>query len=183
MRSLKRGISRCCLIVSLGLLCSTGATFASKELSSYDGSTVSTYTRPNLGLLDNGSGVVKAVELSEDKIALTGGLKKRPFPHVKASVLTVVLFGLFGRKERFAWFCMAVLLYILETSTCSTRRYLSNSCTPAQLRDHLNALKETPLYIVWTAECYHYRISYVGKGSRRQKVITHRAVQKFIFER
>ena len=162
-----------------------GLLIASDNTSIIHDNNVATYNsndRPIFGLLDNGAGLGKALELSGDKIAS----KKKPFPHVKASLLTVALFAILRwNKSRFFG---VFFFYILETSFCSTRRYLSNSITPSEFIDYLNTLKKTPMEIIWGVECYHYRTSLVGRHRKglkatKQKVTTYRASQKFIFER
>ena len=139
---------------------------------------------PSLVLMDNG--LVNTFDLSSDQLGNPKEIRPKSVSHIKASILTVGLFVLLGRKELSAYSGLVLFLYILECCTCSTRRYLSNCMTPKQLLAYLETLKETPMQIVWEVECYHYNDhtyrSRRHRGSRR-KVVTHRAHQTFQYSR
>lgn len=154
------------------------------------------------GLLHHhGQGHAKLVELadndwSSDKVIVAKHTTlKRPIKHIKATVLTFIIYGLFIRllstEHRGQWtpsFIIALLCYLVEAATCSTRRYLSNMYTPAQVKQHLQRLREAPPNVVWFAECYHYQSPPpMNKGrnpsNSRTKVVTSRDSQSLLFQR
>jgi hypothetical protein len=138
------------------------------------------------------------------ELASQGSLKKRYVSHMKASVLTALLFGLLIKDGLFrqsidafdlqghhiAMIC-TIALYFAESITCSTRRYLSNALTPIQLKEVLKALSESPPVVTWNIVCYHYRTVHYRMGARtqrlghssRQRVVTHKASQQYQFQR
>ena len=85
-------------------------------------------------------------------------------------------------------------LYLLESSTCSTRRYLSHSLdAPGELRAYLDGLRAAPPAVRWTVRCFHYEerpaLRPVGRLLRKdadnpppwlaRKVVTHEAAARY----
>lgn len=145
----------------------------------------------DFGLLDDGGPglAAAAIQLSNHELgkqSMTRALGSSPLSHIKASVLTVTLLVFICTKKiDSSWFWIALVLYLLEASCCSTRRFLSNSYTPRQLENYMQTLKEAPLEIIWMVECWHYQHLH-NRESRKNvmhKVVTHRGSQKFIHER
>ncbi len=51
----------------------------------------------------------------------------------------------------------AIVLYILEAYTCSTRRYLANAIsTPVELEAYVERLRQEPPVVTWKVRCFHY---------------------------
>jgi hypothetical protein len=125
--------------------------------------------------------------------------RERPVKHVKASLLTVGLFAFLFRnlfwvvspsRNDWAGFVFLCVLYLVEASTCSTRRYLSNIRTPAQAEETIYKFQEGAPRVRWNLECYHYEDNYRhstvsrrGRGldSTSYKRVTHRASQVYEF--
>lgn len=57
------------------------------------------------------------------------------------------------------WLVGAILiLYLIESYTCSTRRYLANSISsPQGLEDYIEQLRREPPSVIWKLRCFHYR--------------------------
>ena len=144
--------------------------------------------------------------------ATQDSLEKRYISHVKASLLTTIIFALIYRhwrvdpssfffpkedrnKRSIFVIVFAVILYLIEAFTCSTRRYLSNALTPLQVKESLDRMKSTHPTLIWNIENYHYRTKYYHNGhgrrnfrnrhttSTRDKVVTSRIKQEYQFER
>ena len=97
------------------------------------------------------------------------------------------------------------VLYLLESYTCSTRRYLENITSQQDVEDKMETLRNAKPSVTWNVRCYHYETpswtwtksegengdngengAGANVSSRRQvtkKVITHRASKQFEFER
>jgi hypothetical protein len=158
-----------------------------------------------VGLLDNNRRRgIQVVHVSKSDKTIEGrdgvpnvkNSKRKPVSHIKASILTVSLFGLLLRnlvfpKEHYAnssWGLVLFvgLLYLLESFFCSTRRYLSNVMEPREVMDYVESLQKTAPKVRWDVECFHYRDE--GFSSRRRheststKVVTHRAHRNFWFQ-
>jgi hypothetical protein len=161
-----------------------------------------------VGLLDNNRrGGIQVVHVPARDKAIEGqhGVladksnkkKKKAVSHIKASILTVSLFGLLLRnlvisKEHqhggSSWgpVLFVGLLYLLEAFFCSTRRYLSNVMEPRDVIEYVESLQRTAPKVRWDVECFHYRDE--GFSSRRRhdsaptKVVTHKAHQDFWFQ-
>lgn len=51
----------------------------------------------------------------------------------------------------------AIVLYLLESYTCSTRRYLANALSsPVEVEEHIERLREEPPVVTWKVRCFHY---------------------------
>lgn len=49
------------------------------------------------------------------------------------------------------------LLYLVEATTCSTRRYLANAISsPAELESYIEKLRQEPPAVAWKVRCFHY---------------------------
>lgn len=155
-------------------------------------------------------GTTSTIKLPLQITATHGSLEKRSLSHMKASVLTLLLFGSiahcwffdghrlfrFGTKAngsgKLVSVVIAILLYWIEAMTCSTRRYLGNALSPKKVQHYLETLKSVPPSVLWTIECYHYRTVYHRYGSARnhqkrqettERIVTHRASQQYSFQR
>ena len=124
--------------------------------------------------------------------------RERRVKHVKASLLTVGLFAILirnlfwvasPRRNDWAGFVFLWILYLVEASTCSTRRYLSNIRTPSQVKDMIREFQEVAPRVRWNLECYHYEddyrrstVSRRGLDSSSSKRVTHRASEVYEFQ-
>ena len=109
--------------------------------------------------------------------------RKTCLSHVMASCLTLSLFGtlaynsIFHRPIDRTWLFLFGFLYLSEAAFCSTRRYLSNMLSPADVLGKVYDLTICPPQVRWDMECYHYR-----KGHHRDeshKRVTHRSSRDF----
>jgi len=80
-------------------------------------------------------------------------------------------------------------LYLIESTTCSTRRYLSNVLTPDGAAELIQHLISSPPVVTWTVRCFHYewrrgmeRVMDKDKRKtwKRHKVVTHTAKRKYL---
>jgi len=52
---------------------------------------------------------------------------------------------------------LAIVLYLLESYTCNTKRYLANSLSsPVEVEDYIERLREEPPLVTWKVRCFHY---------------------------
>mmetsp|Transcript_47515 Transcript_47515/g.57546 ORF Transcript_47515/g.57546 Transcript_47515/m.57546 type:complete len:225 (-) Transcript_47515:769-1443(-) len=132
-----------------------------------------------------------------------------PISHVKSTFLSVVIFSCIYAIYDFStlkrpplrtsdigiWLGVAVMLYLWEAATCSTRRYLSNAVTMTEMERAMERMRNAPPIVTWYLECFHYRFTdefgYGGgirdrrgmsghrTSQRRSKVVTHRAFRRF----
>ena len=107
--------------------------------------------------------------------------------HIKATILTIVMISSILAKS-WSLFAISAILYLLEASTCSTRRYLSNRGeSPSTILDYIHQLRCTEPKVKWTIQCYHYRTHSTtdrnGKRTtHRTKVVTYRASEDYHFQ-
>lgn len=149
------------------------------------------------GLLDDGKQPPQLVPIENESYAIHWMRPYQPVTHVKAVILTIGMFALLGfnllqnsTKDSWIAFCVVVGLYLLEAACCSTRRYLSNIYTPAELLEYVEALRSKPPNIRWTVECYHHESDFGSRregrgrqGSSSRKVVTHRASESFSYNK
>lgn len=51
----------------------------------------------------------------------------------------------------------SILLYLLESHTCSTRRYLANALSsPVEVEEYIERLRHEPPEVTWRVRCFHY---------------------------
>jgi hypothetical protein len=153
-----------------------------------------------VGLLDQGDGRCQVVHLpAGEPVSLPSRPGKvRRVKHVKASILTVGLFSIVLRNllwvaspqtSDWAGFVILWILYIVEGSTCSTRRYLSNIRTPVEVKDIIHKFQQVAPRVRWNLECYHYEddyrrstVSRRGHTDSSTKRVTHRASEVYEFQ-
>ena len=105
--------------------------------------------------------------------------------HIAASILTLSFFGLIAyerllhRPVHHAVLVLLFLFYLAEAAFCSTRRYLSNMQSPAEIMAYVKGLTEAAPVIRWHLECYHYRR---GSRSESDKIVTYRASRNLIYD-
>jgi hypothetical protein len=110
--------------------------------------------------------------------------RKTCLSHVMASCLTLSLFGtlaydrIFKKIDRI-WLFLLGFLYLFEAAFCSTRRYLSNMLSPAEVLGKVYDLTICPPQVRWKLECYHYRRGHHRDES--QKINTHRSTRDFVY--
>jgi hypothetical protein len=159
---------------------------------------VNEYSR--VGLLDQGDGRCQVVHIpAGEPVSLPPRPgKERRVKHVKASILTVSLLSVVIRNcfcvaspqtSDWAGFIVLWILYIVEASTCSTRRYLSNTRTPLEVNDMIRELQRVAPRARWNLECYHYEDDYRRSTASRRghaesstKRVTHRASEVYEFQ-
>jgi hypothetical protein len=111
--------------------------------------------------------------------------RKTCLSHVMASCLTLSLFGtlaydrIFRRPIGRIWPFLFGLLYLSEAAFCSTRRYLSNMLSPADVLGKVYDLTICPPQVRWKVECYHYRRGHHRDESHKR--ITHRSSRDFVY--
>ena len=50
-----------------------------------------------------------------------------------------------------------IVLYLIESYTCSTRRYLANAISsPKELEEYIERLRQEPPMVTWKVRCFHY---------------------------
>jgi hypothetical protein len=78
-----------------------------------------------------------------------------------------------------AWWFLALgfyLFYLSEAYCCSsTRKYVGNIVNLDAITKYFSTMRQTAPVITWHIECYHYRTRRTKNGTRRTKVVTHRA--------
>lgn len=187
------------ILVGLWLLCVDATDSKSQSLQSpVSNFQVNEYSR--VGLLDQGDGRCQVVHMSAgEPVSLQSRpWKARRVKHVKASVLTVSLFSVMIRNffcvaspktSDWAGFIILWILYIVEASTCSTRRYLSNIRTPVEVSDIIHEFQRVAPRVRWNLECYHYEDDYRRSTDSRRghtdgstKRVTHRASEVYEFQ-
>lgn len=136
------------------------------------------------GLLVNDvSGEIKRIPVSgeDSDVQIAPSFKNRTVPHFKATLLTMLLgFGLILRDRIHpVLLIVTAILYLVEISTCSTRRYLTNSLSPNQLWTYLEKLSQEGPSLRWRLECYHYRENHSRKYGEREKIVTYRDSREF----
>ena len=135
--------------------------------------------------------------------------ERKTLNHVVSSCLTLAIWGLLAHQlfmppssmsspslllgvSYRTWLCLFVLSYIVEASSCSTRRYLSNMLSPVELLDAVRDMCQSPPIVRWKLECYHYNHKghhYYTKGGQKyvgdesNRVVTHRASRSFQYNR
>lgn len=104
----------------------------------------------------------------------------------------------------------AIALYLMESYTCSTRRYLANALTsPVEVEDYIELLREEAPVVTWKVRCFHYerrrwlsflRFLTLRKGEQvdllsptappssspwlfTRKIVTHEAVSNYNYTR
>jgi hypothetical protein len=98
-------------------------------------------------------------------------------------------------RHRIPFMIIIALLYLLESLFCSTRKYLSNVLDMSALQRLMEQVMSMQPTIKWHIECYHYDtiLRKTGSGwvegnggtmrAERTKVVTHRAVQRYTYQR
>ena len=177
----------------------------SKSLTVVQQRTGSKFQSPDetIALLDHGGRAqVVHIPRNEAPISLpTRPGKQRRISHIKASLLTIGLFASLVRNVFFveaptrndwASFGFLLILYLVESATCSTRRYLSNIRTPSEVKDYIRQLQEVPPRVRFHLECYHYEddsFRYHSTSQHRHdsnsssKRVTHRTSELFEFQK
>jgi hypothetical protein len=111
--------------------------------------------------------------------------RKTCLNHVMASCLTLSLFGtlaydrIFHRPIDRIWTFLPGFLYLFEAACCSTRRYLSNMLSPAEVLGKVYNLTIYRPQVRWKLECYHYRRGHHRDES--QRIVTHRSSRDFVY--
>jgi hypothetical protein len=129
--------------------------------------------------------------------------------HKMATILSVILWGRFlchilfptkmliptsmtrseGLIHRIPFMIIIAFLYLLESFFSSTRRYLSNVLDIIALQRLMEQVTLMQPIIKWHMECYHYNTVLRPTGSggtmrtERTKVVTHRAVERYTYQR
>jgi hypothetical protein len=50
-----------------------------------------------------------------------------------------------------------IALYLIESYTCSTRRYLANAISsPTEVEEYIERLRQEPPVVTWKVRCFHY---------------------------
>jgi hypothetical protein len=50
-----------------------------------------------------------------------------------------------------------ICLYLMESYTCSTRRYLANAISsPTEVEEYIERLRQEPPVVTWKVRCFHY---------------------------
>jgi len=83
--------------------------------------------------------------------------KLRTFSRHMMRIVRIFLFVLaslpkFSRKFLF----VIGLFYLIESYTCSTRKYLQNVSSPEDVESYLEAMKEQQPNVKWDIRCFHY---------------------------
>ena len=109
-----------------------------------------------------------------------------PLSHLKATILTIAMITSILARS-WSLFAVSAILYFLEASICSTRRYLSNTESPATILDYVHNLRRTQPKVKWTIQCYHYRThTTTGRNGKRTthrtKIVTYRASEDYRFQ-
>lgn len=98
-------------------------------------------------------------------------------------------------RHRIPFMIIIALLYLLESLFCSTRKYLSNVLDMSAIQRLMEQVMSMQPIIKWHVECYHYDTVNRKTGSgwvegsgetmraERTKVVTHRAVQRYTYQR
>ena len=128
--------------------------------------------------------------------------RRQPFTHIKASLLSIGLYAMLARnllwltspsRSDWAGFIFLLVLYVVEASTCSTRRYLFNIKTPSQVKEIISELQKVAPRVRWHVECYHYedddrrtmystrRAHASSQATSSSKRVTHRASELYQF--
>ena len=103
-------------------------------------------------------------------LAIVGGIMARIRRFIRASVsadsrswpVTALLFladwTIFRVPQLSGTFLLAAIaLYLIESYTCSTRRYLANALSsPVEVEDYIEQLREEPPVVTWKLRCFHY---------------------------
>ena len=131
---------------------------------------------------------------------------KNTIPFVSATLSFLTSLLLFISKPKFTsltcnpyFISFLYALYLLESYTCSTRRYLENVFSQQRVEELMESLRSTKPGVKWNVRCYHYEnpswtlirseedggnvASTLSRRQIKKKIITHRATQQFDFDR
>ncbi len=83
---------------------------------------------------------------------------------IKTAAVTMVQWTLLRMPKMNRWLVSGiVILYLIESYTCSTRRYLANSISsPHGLEEYIEQLRREPPAVVWKLRCFHYEKFDIG---------------------